>query len=978
MPNEIIQRQNTEVLDELANTLSPLGRSLFIAASVWYLKRKNEDPILSAHKELEGLCDGLLYYRLARDMVEELEQRLVFAEPIPFPIRSKRIGYPSRFHGFYKGYLSLVFNESGGEAEVKRWAADKIYASPSSIKPRLYDELIVVDSLESFFDFLKDGKKKYRESNPFIPINVEPAKGDLVYCVQYAQSHWGETEIYRIRFGNVMEPRMRLGVVEDVSGDENARTYKIKHLAGETKEYRIYHYNHQHTREDNELDALLVVKHGLWSEEDLKRPFMTNEDAEDMIWPVMLKYGSDPRAYTSHMRKHRLMAQQYANLLRSGASGHDIRKIFSEIYGLSQNQLLELAGVQPKQLAAVVKPKLDALVASARMYETYASTILAETSKIMGMSEEELVKPITLADDFPFELEQLLHRKVSAKTYDGQPESGYVSRVFDLRCHGEKDMTVNLFNNMFNPLSETSVGFKSVETLGVDAYKAAISLFEVEQISDFLRFHTRLLGEIRPDLEDKTVEVGEFLEDIMETVQREVKEKYSKVLEQGKNRDISAQIFWHLRQKLDTDVIGPLLSFGYTNDEARQYVLGVSNNHPTFITCLDEIFKYREGDRAKIFRTNPIAREMLAAVMEADAPSMEEVVSICHSIEEKHPKADVTELTEARTILEGYAAMRESGADLARISEDLYKAHTGRNREYLHEWQLSGIIERFRALGRPSAEAITASAEQQRKQPGMVLFHDYVRRWDEVRSMELRITDDEIDIGLCTSMLVDEVLKVCKDDPRNQEYLRQTAILSEEQRISSFEKLPRLFPVADSNYYIVVDPSREYSRIKTARLMIGNVQPMNFKMSYDAKPDIDAEIQKLREAGFGVRIPGNHNLEREDSKYILIPEWEIETFNGEITLFSIGKYDEHVIESMERHQSRYSTRRSYTLGQLQISADHVEYFGPDRCKQVLFSLKEKIEKRFNLKSDSILQYAGFIEQRALSAPQVPLLQAGQE
>ncbi len=982
-------------LEEISCSLSPTAAEIFRASAVSFLSGLNvsEDALEVNHTHLGNIANGDYYYHLARGIITELESELMFVGAIPYPAPALNsrfemdrevvfidggpqtgVTYTHEFANYGPDYIEV--NLGGGHDEFH----------VSSLSRRMYDIEMIVASLEGFRKFLEAGVKGFREANPFIPLNGDLGKGDLVYCIRYAEQAFpGYYEAMK-PLGSVVDPADRIGVIEDIDEEEDGRnTYTIKTVSGNWVRYRPLIIEHGTLKREGDdfMDELHIVgKGGFWTEDDLKRPFMTHSEAEDVILPILMRHSYDPRTEGVYTNRNQRLAEQFSLFITRGANPQRIVEIYNEQYGVPLDDIAKIAGIQLRQLAPSVNPSVSRLLEMANIYNGYAKSLLDEVSGVIGITPEEIIGH---AGEFDFSQP----RKIRA-TVEGKEVVGYVDPD-SLLEHG-REWYVNVYDDMIHPRSLTTVPFNGAESFGIEGYTQAISFFEVERIYEFLRHQADEIGSDRPELEKKAVEAREALEDRMEEVRRDFLGDPSD--DRPREPVEPSETYSHFKGGVDSDLVAPLLYYGYTPDEAREYIMTETNNHPLFVRALDDIFEYRERlERSRIFETNHTARRMLNTVVASGATDFHEIFVITDSIMGSARDGDRDVLQTAANILRATALEGGVGVPGAAINDMLAEKRTGRMPEYLKPSDVARMVGANMLSGGQEVDNVAALTEAGHKslEPGMVIVEgpEPSGLEDGKSYLELKITDSRVDMTRCAVMILDGLYKRNADDPRNTEYGGWMGYYPQEQRVKSIETGPRVFPVPGSNYFIVVQLEHEQDnrgrRRFDVRLDPASIHPRNEKVHYEIQPDVDSEIRKMRDAGIPVKEGGVHTIEpAEEGGYFLIPEFELpDKDNSLMTLYVYDNLSHNSIRDRKMRRRHYRHMNRDILGDklffseingryASIVCHNCEYFGMERIIDLFDEVKQSIERSFGFQPDNILAYAQRVRRHELSAP-APLM-----
>jgi len=218
------------------------------------------------------------------------------------------------------------------------------------------------------------------------------------------------------------------------------------------------------------------------------------------------------------------------------------------------------------------------------------------------------------------------------------------------------------------------------------------------------------------------------------------------------------------------------------------------------------------------------------------------------------------------------------------------------------------------------------------------------------------------------------------EDPRNRLYFERKKLLTPEDFRDNLRAI-QVYPLQVSNYgfHANVDEGRHYSSPSTdASIETSGLQPK--KLCYAEEPkDLEAEIRRLRDQGWAIKINGKHKLTKSENGFELVPEWELN--EGVRRIFSIGREDGRGLDYSERGGEMGRLERLERYGPTTIEFPHTyvhafceEYLGAQRTEGVLTRLGRRIEQEMGLESQSLFQYTQHLARAAL--PQAPVLLIG--
>lgn len=1011
------QEQDADNLIRLG--LEGLAGSLLGAASIGMQRR---DAVKDNHRMLSDFAKGNLFYSLASSIMRDLDEILMFPSPIPFPVPSDRIGFHHQELAILdkSSQAVMVFPERYGcddTIEVDYSYGNSDYVHQSHLSRRLFDHEIVVQDYNSFFEFLMRAKKELREANPFIPMQKSPEAGDLVFCYQYAEiGHRVSSRQIRM-LGNTLNPKDRLGVIQSINvldKEMNILSYEITSNDG----LRIVFYNYtdkcEGIREDfkrsrrEHVDELHVVLADGWTNEYLERPFMSDQDAEGIIFPILARYAVDPRLYSAASEKQRLLGAQFALMIQKGIPVDSIVDTFHEDYGVSHRDILQLAGGTSTHLALLVAPELSAMSKPTSQYESMASELIDGALDLLGIPEAQLFSfSRPEPGDIQAMYERFPFRRVRATNYTGAVFEGYLEPAFhEYEEDGKTIYCGNIHADTTNFLHMDTVDMITAEFLPADSYRHPVNFDEVKYLVEFLNMQLALLfmpdsegryaglsggkpgkqprevseegldGEFDEDnFSDPADLAFEFLDNKLASFEAAVERKKDQRRKKpGSHDDDVTSPYWDFRLELDKRVVGPLLAYGFTIEEVRKQVSEVMPSHPFAMRAMAEIESYRNKDNNP-FKKSPLAAHMLKEAMamgEITFDNMHPIIAKYRDLAMKDEPGQMIYISEAINLL----MARAFGAEVAPL-EEMIDVSAGHRREYIDNGTVTSILGHFISAGAPTLEAAKNAVERKPlPRAGLVNIMDH--RGDYYIETTTMLELDKL--GL---LLMDEIALMNASDPRNKDYFCQRAALPFEKRAKELAKLSRLYPSAGSNYFLVAEVAhdRDGSPLPSSiHLNAGNLNTKEFSVSYDEKPDIDEAIQKLREAGMPVIISGKHELTEKEGKYLLVPEFE----NLEDPrMFSLNSHipDRYARDrrSHRRHSRHFHDEDSFaeyeTHSSSIVHCHAQDFLGTEYALNLFRALKPRIEQMFGIGEQKLLAYANLVRENnaALPPPSVPLL-----
>lgn len=1019
-------------LESLVKNMSIEGYELFMSALLvgnLFREENNSSLITKNHLILDRQADGEQYYSVAKTIFDKICSRLTFVEAVPYPLKSNRIGiqhqelafiddgpgvvmaFP-KMHEEGSNMVSVEYGMYHGEEEVSRTRLSK----------RMHDDIFVVDSFDTLQNYIRSSIKKFREANPFLKLEKPLERGDLVFMEKYPRSGFlvGEHAIKQL--GNTLQPKDRLATVVDII-DPKVGIYELKSLSKNVFQYKI-ETNREQPGLTDFIDDVFVIKPKGWNEEDLTRPFMSNESVEEIIWPILLEHGIDPSIYASHLRHQSLLRQQFSLMIKEGASAKEITQAFTVDYGVTPENLLNIAGGDKSKLIDAIIPRIHGSVLELNQYNKYAKRMVESAAAMAKISELELVLATpekTGLSDID-KIEEAMYRKIRGENHLSEKVTGYVTSAED--CI--ETYVLNINSNMFNRLCVDCVEYQvfgkkksgnekrsDVKIAKAPAeYKTAESLFELSLIQTFLENQLKNLQDAKriseSDLEKATKAVAE----VVTLSNRETEDKYQNIIRENRleieertKKELDSTIYQHYKSSVDERIIGPLLDFGLDEESAKKFIATHSKNHPLLSRICEELFDYRRRVSGCTVFNNPKAKLLLKRVVDSGADSIDEVTSIMETMMEN--KSTLPEeqglIIEAGTSIMGAISSRKNGMS-ANALEELMNSSMGTKSDYVTSSLVSNIINECMTDGRYSPLAVSRACEAKKRTfpARLVVKTSYYNDSKNDRKKEKQIpyieivnSVSDIDMELPSMIVFDEVARLNAADERNKRYFEATVASK-----PSFEVLSSLpvFPLRNSNCSFVLERNKEGYSISLSNLSVEDVA-----LLYKEKPDIDKEIKKLEELGFPVAKNGNHVLSlwsemdvrqrqivlnRTGSHNIhegfyLMPEYEISRGVIGTPLFNLcevkGDFD-----STERNlycsskRLRHSTRDfeyfygiDFTKGV--IKAEIPEYLGVKRIKTIMSNAKRRIEKELNLEPDKILSYSKSVLELPLAASEKNLL-----
>ncbi|MDD5193074.1 MAG: hypothetical protein PHF67_00655 [Candidatus Nanoarchaeia archaeon] len=1055
-------------------TTDPLARNLLNSTlrlqDVDLFQRRAE--IDDNHSRLVQMSEGNLYYELAMSIIRDLEEKLVFVEEFPFPKYSPRRGTEHKDVVFVNGgpVTGLAFPDwdEAGKVRVEIGCGPYAECDEPDLSTRMHVQTRVIDSMESFRKFVHDGLHGgFRNANPFKKNSLLPENvGDLVYCVEYPNHPKTGEHSCVPNLGNILPPKSRLGVIERTDGNYEQRVFFIKGFDGKTRRYARKNQDRYFTKIRGFIDDLLLVRlNGCWDMEDVtSTPLMRDDEVEEVVVPTLVKYGEDPRTYTHHIKHQGLLRRQYRSLLETGASPREVVECMNEDYGVSLDDVLKIGGVRQKDLAPSVLPKLRELLKEIRYYRKFADVMIGESAKLLSMSPEELVLFGSQRADAELRMPELsdkyYFRRVRGRTYNGRGLEGYLTEIHD---HGDvAEWGANLYTNMTNPEEQNSVAFSSLEVVGLDGYRQVCNSFELELVYYFLRHQTEVLESAGDRFKETALHAREFLEakldEYAQHEKQKAKERKRQQLinrpseERGRYRETNweneleqaplikpGEDYSSLMGRLDEFVMGPLLSFGYSHEDAGKFVLKHSHNNPLISRAIDDIIASRTRPKTNPFQTS-LGQRMLIAARGGTGrlPNYLDVLGRLQGFKEGDGVDFAEAMEVSNLILAATLGLREGpqGA-LTQVAEMVEEAASGEKRKYFSEWEVGRMLEGCLETGGNVRLAINNAyaedRERKRKQPEKA--KTYGRTWikDEPDGckdvMKLCITPKDVDLEKCGLFLLEEIALMNKDDPRNRQFFYLRERLPEKDLLASLGRVP-LYPLSQSNYYLNASVDKEHyrdnndrrivislgeylhldflgihhdqhfidsqvealvkkgipitilkeePRHKKVSVCIANPQPVY--LSYTQAIDVRSEIEMLRGLGVPVNIQGNHRLEQVENGFRLYPQYESGAYDGQ--LFLIGQVDKNTFGRLSKQERRLLKRMSgdehiYDRVEFDhscIYARTVDYYGPDRTRELLTRVGKRIEAEFNLDPGLLDRYLEKVEsgRRIQLAPKQLLL-----
>ncbi|MFH2021178.1 MAG: hypothetical protein ABIJ34_07195 [archaeon] len=936
--------------------ISSRGKNLLVAAGGQTDRTSNQ--LSSAHEALVAQGDGHIYYNVALNIVKDLDSILKFIEAIPYPMPSERFGYEDLEYAFIDGGPGVgnIYHQQSypGHIYIQFSVGHDIF-SEAQLSRRMFDKPILVDSAESLKRYLQLAKRGFREANPFIPFQQEPQLGDLVFCEEFP---YGNTSLEELQeLGSIIPPKDRLGVIKDISSEGDAIKIYIEPLShGKGMIYLLFptesnraaeesrSNRYQHQDRFDYLDQMHIVRPtGLWDDNTFKMPFMTSRQVEDIIAPIIIKHAADPRFWSAYTNHQMQLRSQYVALLQNGVSGQGIVETFQESYGVNGTALLRLAGCDPKQLKPIVKQPLETILEGVMQYTNLGRKMLSGTANMLGMTEEQLIGSINSGSGFA-EVdmeEELMYRKVKTHTDEGTEVIGYVKGFEDFSQH-EAGLSATLCTDMFNPEAFVNVAVETIIPLGLDSYQNIMSHYELKLMHDFLDSQVHLFGN-QGNL--KAGEAREFLED--------------KLRESNKlSNETDLEFFDRLKNNLDREVVGPLLSYGFNETEIRQYILKETGDHPFFALALEELLSYRAKQIANIFENSPLARRMLEK-----AKGRRSMGSIIASMEQFFANPDAVD---AETYTAAMNIMRAAQMDDA-FAPALEWVESAQGKEpYLERHDLVRLIDSFRLLGEPNVgKSLLADKKNKSGQRvGRTHFEE-----DGYYQL-LTITNSDLDIQICTVLLMDELALMNQADQRNSEYLARMRVVDIIQRASQLDANPDIWPNPSSNLYVRahIDEDRydRYDKPSSAYLKFQNMPPADFSIKFDSEPDVKDQVLQLWQSGFPVRVDGKHKLRKKGNRFVLYPEPEIETTHSEYIGLQLHNNKRSEIErSHWLYRGKKDTIPTLGFDKTEIVCHLSNYLGRDQTRQVLEQAGARIMKHYNISSDGVGKYAALLVDRKI-------------
>ncbi|MFC1731385.1 hypothetical protein ACFL6I_13780 [candidate division KSB1 bacterium] len=1010
-----------------------------------------KEAVFKKHMSLKNMAAGEIYFKLAKKLVDELESKLVFTGPIPYPQLSDMIGIKDQEMAFLDGgpLVVMAFPNWGGahgaiNIDYSRTGGSD-YVQPKRLTKRMYDDIMIVDNYESFVEFIKKAVSGFRNANPFVPMQGEVFPGELVYCIRYGDT----AQPVSIKdLGNTIPFEERLGFVTKTNGFDGCEIKTFADYSRDEKRTFWYKFGdfgraeaEGRRRNPLSIDEVHLVKK-TWSKKDLERPFMTDKEVEEIVIPTIMKYAYDPRMQSVHVNKTKALSEQFSNMIEQGASADEIVEIFTNDYNVSIEQLFKIAGGDKKFLPATVLCEIGRFDAMFKEYENAAEGLIELAADCLGMTEEQFfapVKAISLPEDGGFssltgsqstrsEMDELgiteaevnffyavNMRKVRGTAPFGKTIEGYAQEIFDPPY---KDMvgSVNIYSDMTNPLSIDSIGYENyegIESLGLESHKKAVNAFEIRLLYDFLQFQTHAIGMDVDGFEEKAKKAEEELKKeakrllrrgyMTERDEDDWGEDDKKGYTFGGHDSDSEDVSWQdsLSRKmhkrgidLDHSIMGPLISYGMSEDEARDYVFK-NCDHPAIRELVEGVIDYRKRAKKSPFR-NPAAKKMLEFIRGYGEVDSMQAIHLLHTYKEIHGPfsgKDEVALYEAINIIAANRTMpgQENAVTLAPILE-MEEEAVGKKREYFTPDKLANVIEGFMLEGKPSLEGAERGFKAGQGASGRVYLtggEDHIHG-----IVELVLTYTEFDLKMASFILLEEIAKMNSEDPRNKDYFEAMSgisKLSEARPYRLIHNLPSVYPLQHSNYSLKADvqSGRHFFPQGDQGVYLTVEQEQTNKriiFNDDNVKDVESAVAKMREDGMPVKIGGEHEFEKmgeSKGSYWIKPEWEINSTGREnISLFNITRkvYSENRKERRDQsHRRNRLTEECYLEFDKVIAyCYHQDFFGKEWIKEVFTRTGRRIEQELNLGFQNAIDYAKSITRKGIEAPERLMIKSGDD
>ena len=965
--------------------ISKVTESLMFAALAQMLRQeenecKNLMEVQSRY--LEGLAPGQVYHQQALGIVEELEERLKFTDAIPYPDISHRIGMRHQEFCFLDDNEHAVmafpaWGRSSDEVQVDVAWGSSLYVNPDRLKKRLHEKQMAVESYNGLMKFLDAGIKGFREANPFIPMDKDPEQGDLVYLAQYCIAGHMISYHEAKRLGNILPPPQdRIGTVEEVISEATRpKTFVIKARSGKVYNYKgilSEEENRYRMRRDDEslLDELYVIRASGWSTQMLDMPFMTDKDAEEIILPIIFKKAYDPRIYSAASQHRRLLVSQYTKMIERGVPPEDIVDIFEKDYGLSHKEMFALAGGRQDQLGLLMTGDLEKIVSLVSCYDAYATEILKETAKIMQISEDDLIGlSIDGLEDLPEEdrmMEIAYGRKIRGVNYRREEIIGYVC---DVHCFEEPSANIN--DDVTNPLSMASVELDRSELLGPQAYRKAANIFEIEKLCEFLKNQISYHSHLDPqhDKEDdyglRSVQAKDYLEKKLEEIKATEQSRMIRVLKLEDDWKLTPGD--HLREiqtGLEKRVIEPLISLGHEDQKIADMILENADHNPVIEKAVSSALDYRRKP-IDVYQDSPAARSMLLDVenirsMMGQAGlgemSPEQILALTMpAVGRALEEGNIEAIISAQNML--LVEALSPGAVPEPLNRMMHRTrHGGKEKEYLSPRIIARAIRGFMLEGRINAEAIAdatrPSSETKIKQrsAGRVTLEETRDSFgDYSGNLVLKITDNDMDLRRYAMIVLDCLVDMNKEDPRNSDYMTYSGSHPIEERISSITSVPRLFPKQGSDDYIdpkaACDVESHYRRGEEIIIRTNDekADQEDIEETQGQRKEKDKEYRQVEKEEQAVNL------------FYIIRHEETRRDRRELRKFRRG----HDYDSCE--EARNTSNFDYDHISIMCWAN--DYLGREEATNLMQNLAERLQQELGLRPDTLQSYAREIRQQ---------------
>ncbi|MFH1134196.1 MAG: hypothetical protein V1735_06955 [Nanoarchaeota archaeon] len=331
------------------------------------LNRQMDTPKYQRVKLLKGierLETGRLFYKMARSLVDRIEEGLVFGARKPLPVPTLNLSEGEEVlvtdpsHPWYDHWVTYYdLPDDGYHAGPSREEAQRF--SLDQISRGLGAHEIVIDSYLSFRKFLNELPRQIIQANPFVPIEKAADVGDLVYIRN-------------------VEPNERFCRVEEVDGN----MYKLFTL-----------HRAVHKTIDISGDGFVVLAAAGEYDPDLfQKPFLNFDQVAAIVGPIAQQFIASPEfrePFETMNQRYRELARHY---LQEGMSIPGMVTELAEHRG-DISLFLSSMGVDPTGFIETYVPDFTAYTSLFDRYRGFSRDLIERVALSLGITEDELFQP---------------------------------------------------------------------------------------------------------------------------------------------------------------------------------------------------------------------------------------------------------------------------------------------------------------------------------------------------------------------------------------------------------------------------------------------------------------------------------------------------------------------------------------------------------------------------------------------------------